>query len=86
MPILPHDLEVFRKPTLEIVEPVGKRVLIRKDAIRSETDQTGIHLPDRSRSPALGRVVAINRQVERDDDHHRKQIRPRFFNPKHAIR
>lgn len=74
-----------RKPTLEIVEPVGKRVLIRKDADKKQT-KTGIHLPDKIEIPTLtGRVVAISRQVERDDDYTIEQYDRVLFNPKNAI-
>jgi len=74
-----------RKPTLEIVEPVGKRVLIRKDSDKKQT-KSGIHLPDKIEIPTLtGRVVAISRQVERDDDYSIEQYDRVLFNPKHAI-
>lgn len=74
-----------RKPSLEIVEPVGKRVLIRKDEDKKQT-KTGIHLPDKIEIPTLtGRVVAISRQVERDEDYTIKQYDRVLFNPKHAI-
>lgn len=74
-----------RKPALEIVEPVGKRVLIRKDEDKKQT-KTGIHLPDKIEIPTLtGRVVAISVQVERDEDYSIKQYDRVLFNPKHAI-
>lgn len=74
-----------RKPTLEIVEPVGKRVLIRKDSDKKQT-KSGIHLPDKIEIPTLtGRVVAISRQVERDDDYTIEQYDRVLFNPKNAI-
>lgn len=74
-----------RKTSLEIVEPVGKRVLIRKDADKKQT-KSGIHLPDKIEIPTLtGRVVAISRQVERDDDYSIEQYDRVLFNPKHAI-
>ncbi|HEX8877336.1 MAG TPA: co-chaperone GroES [Phycisphaerales bacterium] len=74
-----------RKSSLEIVEPVGKRVLIRKDEDKKQT-KTGIHLPDKIEIPTLtGRVVAISRQVERDEDYTIKQYDRVLFNPKHAI-
>ena len=74
-----------RKPALEIVEPVGKRVLIRKDEDKKQT-KTGIHLPDKIEIPTLtGRVVAISLQVERDEDYSIKQYDRVLFNPKHAI-
>ena len=45
---------------LETVEPIGSRVLIRKDEDRKQT-KSGIHLPDKIEIPTLtGRVVAIS--------------------------
>lgn len=70
---------------LETVEPVGKRVLIRKDADRKVT-KVGIHLPDKMEIPTLtGRVVAVSVQVERDEDYPVKQYDKVLFNPRHAI-
>lgn len=70
---------------LEVVEPVGKRVLIRKDEDR-KTTKTGIHLPDKIEIPTLtGRVVAISRQIEKDDDYTIRRYDRVLFNPKHAI-
>ncbi len=70
---------------LEVVEPVGKRVLIRKDEDRKQT-KTGIHLPDKIEIPTLtGRVVAISALVDRDDDYPIKRYDRVLFNPKHAI-
>ncbi|MGA1057222.1 MAG: co-chaperone GroES [Phycisphaerales bacterium] len=70
---------------LEIVEPVGKRVLIRKDEDRKVT-KVGIHLPDKMEIPTLtGRIVAVSRQVERDEDYPVKQYDKVLFNPRHAI-
>jgi len=71
--------------TIEIVEPVGKRVLIRKDEDRKQT-KSGIHLPDKIEIPTLtGRVVAISALVERDADYPIKRYDRVLFNPKHAI-
>ena len=60
------------KPTtavLEIVEPIGNRVLIRKDQDKKVT-KVGIHLPDKLEIPTLtGRIVAISAQVENDVDY-----------------
>lgn len=71
--------------TLEVVEPIGKRVLIRKDEDRKQT-KTGIHLPDKIEIPTLtGRVVAISALVDRDDDYPIKRYDRVLFNPKHAI-
>jgi len=72
-------------PRLETVEPVGNRVLIRKDEDRKQTKQ-GIHLPDKIEIPTItGRVVAISTKVDRDADYSIKQYDRVLFNPKHAI-
>lgn len=70
---------------LEVVEPIGARVLIRKDEDRKQT-KSGIHLPDKIEIPTItGRVVAISAQVERDDNYPVKKYDRILFNPKHAI-
>lgn len=70
---------------LEVVEPVGKRVLIRKDEDKRQT-KTGIHLPDKIEIPTLtGRVIAISAQVERDADYPVKKYDRVLFNPKHGV-
>lgn len=70
---------------LEIVEPIGARVLIRKEEDRKQT-KSGIHLPDKIEIPTLaGRVVAISSQVERDENYPIKKYDRVLFNPKHAI-
>lgn len=68
-----------------MIEPVGKRVLIRKDEDRKQT-KTGIHLPDKIEIPTLtGRVVSISAQVERDSDYPIRQYDRVLFNPKHGV-
>jgi chaperonin GroES len=70
---------------IEIVEPVGLRVLIRKDEDKKQT-KAGLHLPDKIEIPTLtGRVVAVSLQVENDDDYPIRQYDRVLFNPKHAI-
>jgi chaperonin GroES len=70
---------------LETVEPLGKRVLIRKDEDKKRT-KGGIELPDSIEIPTLtGRVVAVSVQVEADDDFPIEQYDKVLFNPKHAI-
>ena len=71
--------------TLEIIEPIGKRILIRKDEDRKQT-KTGIHLPDKIEIPTItGRVVAISSQIDRDDDYPVRQYDRVLFNPKNGI-
>ncbi len=71
--------------TIETVEPIGKRVLIRKDDDKKKT-KSGIHLPDKIEIPTLtGRVVAVSAQVERDEDYPIKRYDRVLFNPKHGI-
>jgi len=54
---------------METIEPVGLRVLIRKDDDKKET-KGGIALPDSLEIPVLtGRIVAVSTQVEADDDY-----------------
>jgi chaperonin GroES len=73
------------KPELETVEPIGARVLIRKDEDKKQT-KSGIHLPDKIEIPTLtGRVVAISTQVDNDDDYPIRQYDRVLFNPKHSI-
>ncbi len=73
------------KPELETVEPIGLRVLIRKDEDKKQT-KSGIHLPDKIEIPTLtGRVVSIAAQVDNDPDYPIAQYDRVLFNPKHAI-
>ncbi|XVJ59358.1 MAG: co-chaperone GroES [Tepidisphaera sp.] len=70
---------------LEVIEPVGKRVLIRKDEDKKQT-KSGIHLPDKIEIPTLtGRVVAVSAEVERNDDYPIKKYDRVLFNPKHSV-
>jgi chaperonin GroES len=71
--------------SVEIVEPIGARVLIRKDEDKKQT-KAGIHLPDKIEIPTLtGRIVAISAQVDADDDYPIKQYDRVLFNPKQSI-
>ncbi len=73
------------KPALEVVEPIGSRVLIRKDEDKKQT-KAGLHLPDKIEIPTLtGRVVSISAQVAGDDDYPIRQYDRVLFNPKHGI-
>ncbi|MDB4775702.1 co-chaperone GroES, partial [bacterium] len=69
-----------RKDTIEVVEPIGMRVLIRKDEDKKIT-KVGIHLPDKIEIPTLtGRIVSISCQIERDEDYPIKQYDRVLFN------
>ena len=70
---------------LETVEPIGDRVLIRKDEDKKVT-KAGVHLPDKIEIPTLtGRIVAISALVENDEDYPIQQYDRVLFNPKHGI-
>lgn len=70
---------------LEIVEPLGERVLIRKDEDRKQT-KAGLHLPDKIEIPTLtGRIVSISAQVASDPDYPIKRYDRVLFNPKHGV-
>ena len=70
---------------LETVEPIGKRVLIRKDEDKKIT-KGGVHLPDKLEIPTItGRVVAVSAQIANDKDYPIKQYDRVLFNPKHGI-
>lgn len=74
-----------QKPSLEVVEPIGKRVLVRKDEDKKQT-RAGLHLPDKLEIPTLtGRIVAVSAQVERDGDYPIRQYDRVLFNPKNAV-
>jgi chaperonin GroES len=74
-----------RTTKLEIVEPLGKRVLIRKDADKKVT-KGGIQLPDKIEIPTItGRVVAVSAQLTADSDYPIRQYDKVLFHPKNAI-
>ena len=69
----------------EFVEPLGKRVLIRKDESRQKT-RGGIVLPDDAEIPTItGRIVEISVQIERDEDFPIRKYDKVLFHPKNAI-
>ncbi len=74
-----------KKANLETIEPLGKRVLIRKDADKKRT-KGGIELPDAVEIPTItGRVVTVSAQILKDDDFPIRQYDRVLFNPKNAI-
>jgi len=69
----------------ETVEPIGKRVLIRKDQDKKET-KGGIKLPDTIEIPTItGRVVAVSAEVEHTPDIPLRKYDKVLFNPKGAV-
>jgi chaperonin GroES len=69
----------------EYVEPLGPRILVRKDESRHET-RGGIVLPDRAEIPTItGRVVEISAEVAHDRDFPVRKYDKVLFHPKHAI-
>ena len=72
-------------PLADFVEPLGKRILIRKDESRHKT-RGGIVLPDQAEIPTItGRVVEISVLIERDLDFPVKKYDKVLFHPKNAI-
>lgn len=70
---------------LETVEPLGQRVLVRKDEDKKRT-KSGIHLPDKVEIPTLtGRIVSVSTQVENDEDYPIRRYDRVLFHPKHAV-
>lgn len=70
---------------VEIVEPIGKRILIRKDEDKKRT-KGGIELPGNIEIPTItGRVVTVSVLVKRDEDYPISQYDRVLFNPKNAI-
>ncbi len=70
---------------LETVEPIGKRVLIRKDEDKKQT-KGGIQLPDNIEIPTItGRIVAISAEIETLPEIPLQQYDKVLFNPKGAI-
>ena len=74
-----------KQSVLETVEPIGDRILIRKDEDRKVT-KVGIHLPDKIEIPTLtGRVVTVSMIIENDPDYPIQQYDKVLFNPKNSI-
>lgn len=74
-----------RTKTMEYVEPIGMRVVVRKDEPKRET-KGGIALPDQSEIPTItGRIVTVSSLVEKDEDVPLRQYDKILFHPKNAI-
>jgi chaperonin GroES len=73
------------RKTLEVIEPVGLRVLIRKDE-EKRTTRGGIHLPDDAKIPTItGRIVALSAQVENDPDYPLGRYDKIILDPRNGI-
>lgn len=71
--------------SFETVEPIGKRVLIRKDEDKKET-KGGIKLPDNIEIPTItGRIVAVSAEIESTPEIPLARYDKVLFNPKGAI-
>ena len=69
----------------DVIEPVGKRVVIRKDENKRET-KSGIVLPGNHEIPVLtGRVIAISKLIERDEDFPIRKLDKVLFDPREAV-
>lgn len=80
-----NNIKNIKAESIETVEPVGKRVLIRKDEDKKET-KGGIKLPDNIEIPTItGRIVAVSAEVESMPEMPLKKYDKVLFNPKGAI-
>ena len=74
-----------KSDVFETVEPIGKRVLIRKDEDKKQT-KGGIQLPDNIEFPTItGRIVSVSAEVLSTADLPLRQYDKVLFNPKGAI-
>ena len=76
-----------KKKSLEydIIEPTGKRVVVRKDDNKRQT-KSGIVLPDSHEIPVItGRVIAVSKAIENDEDQTIRQYDKVLFDPREAI-
>ena len=74
-----------KRPEFDIIEPIGKRVVVRKDDNKRQT-KSGIVLPDSHEIPVIsGRVIAISKAIENDDDQTIRQYDKVLFDPREAI-
>ena len=69
----------------DLIEPIGKRVVIRKDDNKRQT-RGGIVLPDTHEIPVItGRVIAVSKAIENDEDQTIRQYDKVLFDPREAI-
>ena len=71
-----------KRSEFDIIEPIGKRVVVRKDDNKRET-RSGIVLPDSHEIPVItGRVIAISKAIENDEDQTIRQYDKVLFDPR----
>jgi chaperonin GroES len=74
-----------RRSEYDVIEPIGKRVVVRKDDNKRQT-RSGIVLPDSHEIPVItGRVIAIGKAIENDEDQTIRQYDKVLFDPREAI-
>src|SRR5687768_9337314 len=74
-----------RRSEYDLIEPIGKRVVVRKDDNKRQT-RSGIALPDSHEIPVItGRVIAIGKAIENDEDLTIRQYDKVLFDPREAI-
>jgi chaperonin GroES len=74
-----------RRTEYDVIEPTGKRVVIRKDDNKRQT-RSGIVLPDSHEIPVItGRVIAISKAIENDEDQTIRNYDKVLFDPREAI-
>lgn len=67
------------------VEPLGPRILIRKDEPRATT-KGGIVLPDQAEIPTItGRVVEVSLEIENNEDFPVRKYDKVLFHPRNSI-
>jgi len=74
-----------KRSEFDVIEPIGKRVVVRKDDNKRQT-KSGIVLPDSHEIPVItGRVIAISKAIENDEDQTIRQYDKVLFDPREAI-
>ena len=74
-----------RSAEFDLIELTGQRVVIRKDDNKRET-KSGIVLPDSHEIPVItGRVIAVSKAIENDEDQTIRQYDKVLFDPREAI-
>ena len=74
-----------RRSEYDVIEPIGERVVVRKDDNKRQT-KSGIVLPDSHEIPVItGRVIAISKSIENDEDQTIRQYDKVLFDPREAI-